>query len=32
MTQTFAILGSGMAAFGAATALAAEGVTATCYD
>jgi protoporphyrinogen oxidase len=32
MTPTFAILGSGMAAFGAATALAAEGATATCYD
>ncbi|HEY2593799.1 MAG TPA: NAD(P)-binding protein, partial [Chloroflexota bacterium] len=32
MTQTFAILGSGMAALGAATALAAEGVAATCYD
>jgi protoporphyrinogen oxidase len=30
--RTFAILGSGMAAFGAASALAAEGVTATCYD
>jgi protoporphyrinogen oxidase len=30
--QTFAILGSGMAALGAASALAAEGVTATCYD
>jgi protoporphyrinogen oxidase len=30
--RTFAILGSGMAAFGAASTLAAEGIASTCYD
>src|SRR5262245_17035456 len=29
---TFAILGSGMAALGAATTLAAEGIASTCFD